>query len=131
MVFIAQVYGVVLSAAEYLLVILTATLASIGTAGVPSVGLITLAMVLRQVNLPVEGIAMIMGIDRLLDMARTAVNISGDAVASLVVAKSENALDLSVYGAADAGSENAANTGNGAGGRAGDGGSQTDGRRIS
>lgn len=88
-VFIAQVYGVDLSMTELLMVVLTAVLASIGTAGVPGVGLIMLAMVLKSVNLPVEGIALIIGIDRLLDMTRTAVNITGDAACAVIVAKSE------------------------------------------
>ena len=96
-VFIAQVYGVDLSMSDYLMVILTATLASIGTAGVPGVGLVMLAMVLQQVNLPVEGIALIIGVDRLLDMTRTAVNITGDCMVSCVVAKSEGALDEDVF----------------------------------
>ena len=74
------------------MVIITATLASIGTAGVPGVGLIMLAMVLQQVGLPVEGIALIIGVDRLLDMLRTAVNVSGDATISCIVANSENQL---------------------------------------
>ena len=91
-VFIAQVYQVDLSMMEYLMVIITATLASIGTAGVPGVGLIMLAMVLQQVGLPVEGIALIIGVDRLLDMLRTAVNVSGDATISCIVANSENQL---------------------------------------
>jgi Na+/H+-dicarboxylate symporter len=96
-VFIAQVYGVDLSVSDYLLVVLTATLASIGTAGVPGVGLIMLAMVLEQVNLPVEGIALIIGVDRLLDMTRTAVNVTGDCMVSCIVAKSEGELDDKVY----------------------------------
>ena len=96
-VFIAQVYGVDLSLSDYMMVIITATLASIGTAGVPGVGLIMLAMVLQQVNLPVEGIALIIGVDRLLDMTRTAVNITGDCMVSCIVAKSEGALDETVY----------------------------------
>lgn len=95
--FIAQAYSVDLSMAQLLTVVLTATLASIGTAGVPSVGLILLAGVLTQVNLPVEAIGMILGIDRLLDMTRTAVNITGDAAVSVIVAKSENELDKDVY----------------------------------
>ena len=74
-----------------------ATLASIGTAGVPSVGLITLSMVLQSVNLPVEGIAMIMGIDRILDMCRTVVNITGDAMCTILVAKSEGEFNIDVY----------------------------------
>jgi Na+/H+-dicarboxylate symporter len=79
------------------MVILTATLASIGTAGVPGVGLIMLAMVLQQVGLPVEGIALIIGVDRLLDMIRTAVNVSGDAMVSCIVAKSENKLNEEIF----------------------------------
>jgi len=93
-VFISQAFGIEIGLSGYLLVILTATLASIGTAGVPGVGLITLAMVLQQVGLPVEGIALIIGVDRLLDMVRTAVNLTGDAMVSVVVAKSEKLIDL-------------------------------------
>ncbi|WP_110112246.1 dicarboxylate/amino acid:cation symporter [Bacillus sp. CGMCC 1.16541] len=88
-VFIAQVYGVDLTLTMIITVVLTAVLASIGTAGVPGVGLIMLAMVLSSVNLPVEGIALIIGIDRLLDMTRTAVNITGDAACAVIVAESE------------------------------------------
>ncbi|MCP4468668.1 MAG: dicarboxylate/amino acid:cation symporter, partial [Halieaceae bacterium] len=96
-VFIAEVYGVDLSWVAYLTVILTATLASVGTAAVPGVGLITLAMVLSQVGLPVEGIALIIGVDRLLDMVRTAVNVTGDSVVSLIVGSSENKFDETVF----------------------------------
>lgn len=96
-VFIAQVFGVDLTVTDFLMVILTATLASIGTAGVPGVGLIMLAMVLQQVGLPVEGIALIIGVDRLLDMTRTAVNITGDAMVSCIVAKSEGEFNAEVY----------------------------------
>ena len=96
-VFIAQAYGLDISMGGYLAVILTATLASIGAAGVPGVGLITLALVLEQVGLPVEGIALIVGIDRLLDMARTAVNICGDCAVSTLVASSEGLLDERVF----------------------------------
>lgn len=96
-VFIAQAWGVDLSTSQLLMVVLTATLASIGTAGVPGVGLIMLAMVLQQVNLPVEGIALIIGIDRLLDMTRTVVNVTGDCTVACIVAKSENELDLEIY----------------------------------
>lgn len=88
-VFIAQVYDVELTLPQLAMVVLTAVLASIGTAGVPGVGLVMLTMVLNQVNLPVEGIALIIGIDRILDMSRTAVNISGDAICAMIVAKSE------------------------------------------
>ena len=96
-VFIAQAYGVDIGIAGYLAVIATATLASVGTAGVPGVGLITLALVLQQVNLPVEGISLIIGIDRLLDMIRTAVNVTGDAAVTCVVARSEQAIDLETF----------------------------------
>ncbi|KAE8178093.1 cation:dicarboxylase symporter family transporter [Photobacterium carnosum] len=93
-VFIAQAFNIDLSMNDYIMVILTATLASVGTAGVPGVGLIMLAMVLNQVGLPVEGIALIMGVDRLLDMVRTAVNITGDSVVTCIVAKSEGEMDI-------------------------------------
>ena len=79
------------------MVIATATLASIGTAGVPGVGLITLSMVLGQVGLPVEGIALIIGVDRLLDMLRTAVNVTGDTMVSVVIAKTEGVLNHERY----------------------------------
>ncbi len=97
-VFIAQVYGVDLAFGDFLAVVLTATMASIGTAAVPGVGLITLALVLEQVGLPVEGIALIIGVDRLLDMVRTAVNVTGDATVSLIVAELEGQVDKSVFG---------------------------------
>ena len=96
-VFIANVYGVDLLIGDYLTVILTATLASIGTAAVPSAGLIMLAMVLGQVGLPVEGIALIIGVDRLLDMLRTAVNVAGDGAVTCLVARSEGALELETF----------------------------------
>ncbi|MDO6705772.1 dicarboxylate/amino acid:cation symporter [Photobacterium sp. 1_MG-2023] len=95
--FIAQAFNVDLTMGDYLAVIMTATLASVGTAGVPGVGLIMLAMVLNQVGLPVEGIAMIMGVDRLLDMIRTAVNITGDSVVTCIVGKSEKEMDIARY----------------------------------
>lgn len=96
-VFIAHVYGIKLTLTKFLIVILMATLASIGTAAVPSVGLITLAMVLQQVGLPIEGIAMIIGVDRILDMVRTSVNLTGDAMVATVVGKSEGELNLTQY----------------------------------
>ena len=96
-VFIAQAYGLDLTMSEYLAVVATATLASIGTAGVPGVGLITLAMVLQQVGLPVEGIGLIIGVDRLLDMMRTVVNVSGDGMVTAVVADSEGLLDREMF----------------------------------
>nr|MBQ8253215.1 dicarboxylate/amino acid:cation symporter [Lachnospiraceae bacterium] len=98
-VFIAQVYGIDLTIGNLATVVLTATLASIGTAGVPSVGLVTLAMVLNSVGLPTEGIALIMGIDRILDMLRTAVNITGDAVCTTIVAHQEKAIKKDIFNA--------------------------------
>lgn len=102
-VFIANVYGVPLGMTEYLTVIIAATLASIGTAGVPGVGLIMLAMVLGQVGLPVEGIALIIGVDRLLDMMRTAVNVTGDTAITCIIARSENAIDMDQFNNPQAG----------------------------
>jgi len=96
-VFIAQLYGMDLGLMDFVTVIVTATLASIGTAGVPGVGLLMLSMVLVQVGLPVEGIAIIIGIDRILDMLRTAINITGDACCTLIVAKSEGEFDEKIY----------------------------------
>ncbi|MGB7997760.1 MULTISPECIES: dicarboxylate/amino acid:cation symporter [Photobacterium] len=103
--FIAQAFNIDLTMGDYMAVIMTATLASIGTAGVPGVGLIMLAMVLNQVGLPVEGIAIIMGVDRLLDMIRTAVNITGDSVVTCIVGKSENEMDISRFNDPKAGEE--------------------------
>ena len=100
-VFIAQAYGLELSMIQYVSVVATATLASIGTAGVPGVGLITLAMVLQQVGLPVEGIGLIIGVDRLLDMLRTVVNISGDGMVTTVVASSEKRLNRAVFNSSE------------------------------
>lgn len=102
-VFIANIYSADLGTAEYITVILMSVLASIGTAGVPGVGLIMLSMVFAQVGLPIEGIGLILGVDRLMDMIRTAVNVSGDAVVSTIVAKSEGKFDVDVYSDLDAG----------------------------
>lgn len=96
-VFAAQAFGIDLTMVDYITVIGTATLASIGTAGIPSVGLITLTMVFNAVGLPVQAIALIMGIDRILDMTRTAVNITGDAVCTTIVANMNKALDREVF----------------------------------
>lgn len=96
-VLIAHAYGIPIGFSGYIMVIIMAVLASIGTAGVPSVGLITLSLVLNQVGLPVQGVMLIIGVDRLLDMVRTAVNISGDAMISVVVAKSEKKLSMEIY----------------------------------
>lgn len=96
-VFLAQAYGIELSATALLTVILTATLASIGTAGIPGSGLIMLSMVLTQAGIPVEGIAIIMGIDRLLDMCRTAINIVGDTVCTVIIAKQEGEFNQEIF----------------------------------
>lgn len=95
--FAAQAYGIILTPADYLTVIATATLASVGTAGVPGVGLITLSMVFQSVNLPVEAIGMIMGIDRILDMARTAVNVTGDAMCTTIVAAGNGSVNRDIF----------------------------------
>jgi len=101
--FIAQYYGIDLAFSQYLMVVVMVILASIGTAGVPSVGLVVLAGVLDQVGLPAEGIALILGVDRLLDMTRTVVNITGDSMVTTLVAKSEGELDIAVFNDPDAG----------------------------
>lgn len=96
-VFISNAYGIELTATDFMTVILTATIASVGTAGIPSVGLITLSMVLESVGLPVEGVAIIMGIDRILDMARTTINLAGDAAGTMIVANSVGAFDKNKF----------------------------------
>ncbi len=96
-VFAAQAYGIHLGIGGYLTVIATATLASVGTAGIPSVGLVTLSMVFAAVGLPVEAIALIMGIDRILDMLRTAVNVTGDAVCTTIIAHQNKTLDREIF----------------------------------
>jgi Na+/H+-dicarboxylate symporter len=95
--FIAQYYGIDLSISQYLLVVAMVIMASIGTAGVPGVGLVLLAGVLTQVGLPVEGVALILGVDRILDMTRTAANVAGDAVVSIIVARAEGEFDEAVF----------------------------------
>lgn len=102
-VFLANVYGIDLGLMGYLTVIGMAILASIGTAGVPGVGLVMLTMVLTQVGLPIEGVAIILGVDRLMDMIRTAVNITGDAVVTTIVAKSEGKIDEGIFNDPEAG----------------------------
>lgn len=89
-IFIANFYGINLYLPDFLAIIGMATIASVGTAGVPGVGLITLAMVLEQVGIPIQGIALIVGIDRILDMLRTAINITGDATIAAVIARKRN-----------------------------------------
>ncbi|MCF7805557.1 MAG: dicarboxylate/amino acid:cation symporter [Candidatus Marinimicrobia bacterium] len=92
-IFIAQVYGIDLTFAQQLLIIVTATLAAIGAAGIPSAGLITMIIVLNQVNLPLEGIGLITAVDRILDMVRTTVNVWGDSVGARTIAATENAVN--------------------------------------
>nr|WP_278246175.1 dicarboxylate/amino acid:cation symporter [Clostridium polynesiense] len=99
--FIAQVYGIPITINQQLMVILTATLASIGTAGVPGAGIVMLSMVLQQVGLPVEGIALILSVDRILDMMRTATNITGDAVCTMIVSNTEKELNYDLYNNTD------------------------------
>ena len=88
-IFIASCFGISLTLPQQATIILTATLASIGTAGVPGAGMIMLAMVLQSVGLPVEGIALVAGVDRIFDMGRTTVNITGDAACAIIVTKME------------------------------------------
>jgi Na+/H+-dicarboxylate symporter len=102
-VFIANVYGINLDLGDYVTVVGMSILASIGTAGVPGVGLIMLAMVFNQVGLPVEGIGLILGVDRILDMIRTAVNVTGDATVTCIVARGENEIDEAIFNNPDAG----------------------------
>lgn len=96
-VFLAQAYGIELSFANYTTMIMTSILASVGTAGIPGAGLIMLSMVLSSVGIPLEGIALVAGIDRILDMVRSTVNVTGDALAAVLVSVSENELDLTCY----------------------------------
>lgn len=102
-VFVANLYGIDLGLGGYLTVILTAVLASIGTAAVPAVGIVMLTIVFDQVGLPIEALGIIFGVDRLLDMIRTAVNVTGDGVVTAIVAKSENRLDVDIYNDPEAG----------------------------
>jgi len=102
-VFIANLYGVDFGITEYVTIVVTAVLASIGTAAVPSVGLVMLTLVFSQVGLPIEAIGYILGIDRIVDMTRTAVNVTGDTVVTTIVAKSEDRIDLDVFNDPNAG----------------------------
>lgn len=97
--FIAQMLGIELSLVDYGMIVATGTLASIGTAGVPGAGLIMLSIVMAQIGLPLEAIAVVAGIDRILDMARTSVNVAGDIMVTTLVGKSEGELNLDVYNA--------------------------------
>jgi len=94
-VFIAQVYGINLTFYDQLMIVLTATLASIGCAGVPGIGMITLTIVLKAIGIPLEGIALIMGVERILDMFRTTLNVTGDSTCAIFVAWSEGVLKFS------------------------------------
>jgi Na+/H+-dicarboxylate symporter len=93
-IFIAQVYGIQLSPSQLVIVVITATLASIGAAGVPGIGFITLAIVLEALGIPLEGLALVLGVERILDMTRTAVNVTGDSAAAVWVAKTEGELNI-------------------------------------
>ncbi len=95
--FLASYYGVTLEFTDYLTIIITATLASIGTAGIPSAGIIMLSIILEQVGIPLEGIALLLGVDRLLDMIRTSVNVAGDTCITCIVAKSEDLINTKVF----------------------------------
>ena len=95
--FIAQIYNIELSMNDMMTIVLTATLASIGTAGVPGVGMIMLSMVLQSVGLPLEGIGLIMGVERIIDMFRTTVNVMGDNICTLIIGNSEKELNLYNY----------------------------------
>lgn len=97
--FFSQAFDVPIDTHHYFLLILTATLGSIGAAGIPSGSLIMMGMVLTSVGLPLEGIALIAGVDRILDMMRTTVNITGDAVITMLVDKSEGTMDVERYNA--------------------------------
>lgn len=96
-IFFAQIMGINLALQDYLVIIVTATLGSIGGAGIPGASLIMLPMVLSSINLPIEGVAIIAGIDRLLDMLRTTINITGDATITLIIDSSEGTLDREKY----------------------------------
>ncbi|WP_051086858.1 dicarboxylate/amino acid:cation symporter [Psychrobacter lutiphocae] len=102
-IFIANLYSIDLGLSQYVMVIVMSVLASIGTAGVPGVGMIMLSMVFAQIGLPIEGIGLVLGVDRFIDMMRTAVNVGGDAVVTTIVANSEGKMDMTVYNDPDAG----------------------------
>ena len=95
--FLAAFYGIDLVFHDFILIIMTATVASIGTAGIPSAGIIMLSLILTELGIPLEGITLLLGVDRLLDMMRTSVNVSGDTCISCVVAKSEKLIDIEKY----------------------------------
>jgi Na+/H+-dicarboxylate symporter len=96
-IFLANLYGVPLGASSVLIVLITATLATIGTAGVPGAGMIMLSIVLSAIGLPMEAIAIVFGIDRIVDMPRTAINVFGDFICAFIIAKSEGMIDWEQY----------------------------------
>ena len=95
--FLANLYGIDLGINEILTIVITATVASIGTAGVPSAGIIMLTVIFTQIGIPLEGITLLLGVDRLLDMMRTSVNVSGDLCISCIIASSENKINEEVF----------------------------------
>ena len=95
--FLASLYGIDLGMSEILTIVVTATIASIGTAGIPSAGIIMLTVIFTQIGIPLEGITLLLGVDRLLDMMRTSINVSGDLCISCIVASSENKIDETIY----------------------------------
>jgi Na+/H+-dicarboxylate symporter len=95
--FLASLYGIDLGMSEILAIVVTATIASIGTAGIPSAGIIMLTVIFTQIGIPLEGITLLLGVDRLLDMMRTSINVSGDLCISCIVASSENRIDETIY----------------------------------
>ena len=95
--FLAGLYGINIGLEEIILIVTTATLASIGTAGVPSAGILMLTLIFSQIGIPLEGITLLLGVDRLLDMMRTSVNVSGDICITCIVASSENQIDKEIF----------------------------------
>ena len=95
--FLASYYGIALEFTDYLTIIATATLASIGTAGIPSAGIIMLSVILEQIGIPLEGVALLLGVDRLLDMMRTSINVAGDTCITCIVAKSEGLINTKIF----------------------------------
>ncbi|MBC8304547.1 MAG: dicarboxylate/amino acid:cation symporter [Pelagibacterales bacterium] len=95
--FLASYYGIDLAFNDFLVIIVTATIASIGTAGIPSAGILMLSLILSEIGIPLEGITLLLGVDRLLDMMRTSVNVSGDTCITCIVANSENLIDVESF----------------------------------
>ena len=96
-VFFAQVSGIDLTFSDYIVIVITATVGSIGGAGVPGASMVMLPMILTAIHIPIEGVALIAGIDRILDMIRTTINITGDATVTLIIDKTEGNLDEETY----------------------------------